>query len=293
VTLEQAVRFRKRLGQVGALIFILFFASLLDSCVARFREPLFTVHLLPGGSELVDGPVDHDLKEPSQLRVEATSESVRLRIDRFQSSFWLGGNMWVGEISAGPDAPAGAYDFRVFARRPSAQPPVAAFRAVVYPDDAALRESYLSLIRRTFDVHPGMVSLACIAALGFVMGMMFLLGRRVERLLADQGQAEIFMVKTAAGGFEVWFGLGRRHGVERPADWPCRCAARGNGEQHGAGRRPFRTVAEGCDRCPAGSPHQKEIGRYPMEYVVIAAVLLGSVLIGLQIGARIRKKRKP
>jgi len=214
VTLEQAVRLRKRLGQVGALIFILFFASLLDSCVARFREPLFTVHLLPGGSELVDGPVDHDLKEPSQLRVEATSESVRLRIDRFQSSFWLGGNMWVGEISAGPDAPAGAYDFRVFARRPSAQPPVAAFRAVVYPDDAALRESYLSLIRRTFDVHPGMVSLACIAALGFVMGMMFLLGRRVERLLADQGQAEIFMVKTAAGGFEVWFGLGRRHGVE-------------------------------------------------------------------------------
>jgi len=214
VTLEQAVGVRKRLGQIGALIFILFFASLLDSCVARFREPLFTVHLLPGGSALVDGQVDHDVKESSRLRVEASSESVRLKIDRFQPSFWLGGNMWVGEISAAADAAAGAYDLRVFDRSQTAQPPVAAFRAVVYPDDAALRESYLSLIRRTFDVHPGMVSLACIAALGFVMGMMFLLGRRVERLLADRGQAEIFMVKTAAGGFEVWFGLGRRHGVE-------------------------------------------------------------------------------
>jgi len=214
LTLEQAVRVRKRLGQIGALIFILFFASLLDSCVARFREPLFTVHLLPGGSEPVDGPVDHDLKEPSQLRVEATSESVRLRIDRFQSSFWLGGNMWVGEISAGPDAPAGAYDFRVFARKPPAQPPVAAFRAVVYPDEAALRKSHLSLIRRTFDVHPGMVSLACIAALIFVMGLTYLLGRSVDRLLAARGQAEIFMVKTSAGGVEAWFGLGGRHGVE-------------------------------------------------------------------------------
>jgi hypothetical protein len=30
-----------------------------------------------------------------------------------------------------------------------------------------------------------------------------------------------------------------------------------------------------------------------MEYVVIAVVLLGSVLIGLEIGARIRKRRKP
>lgn len=214
MTLEQAVRVRKRLGQVGALIFILFFASLLDSCVARFREPLFTVHLLPGGSELVDGQVDHDLKEPSQLRVEATSESVRLRIDRFQSSFWLGGNMWVGEISAAPDAAAGAYDLSVFARNQPAQPPVAAFRAVVYPNYAALRESYLSLIRRTFDVHPGMVSLACIAALMFVMGLAYLLGRRVDRLFADRGKAEIFMVQTSAGGVEVWFGLGRRHGVE-------------------------------------------------------------------------------
>ena len=214
MTLEQAVRARKLLGRLGALVFLLFFASLLDSCVARFREPLFTVHLLPGGSELVDGQVDHDLKEPSQLRVETTSESVRLKIDRFQPSFWLGGNMWVGDISAVADAAAGTYDLRVFAPNQPAKPPVAAFRAVVYPDYAALRKSYFSLIRRTFDVHPGMVSLACIVALGFVMGMMFLLGRRVERLLADQGQAEIFMVKTAAGGFEVWFGLGRRHGVE-------------------------------------------------------------------------------
>jgi hypothetical protein len=214
VTLEQAVSVRKRLGQIGALIFILFFASLLDSCVARFREPLFTVHLLPGGSALVEGQVDHGVKESSRLRVEATSESVRLRIDRFQPSFWLGGNMWVGEISAAADAAAGAYDLRVFDRSQTAQPPVAAFRAVVYPDYAALRESYLSLIRRTFDVHPGMVSLACIPALIFVMGLTYLLGRRVDRLLADRGQAEIFMVKTAAGGAEAWFGLGRRHGVE-------------------------------------------------------------------------------
>jgi hypothetical protein len=30
-----------------------------------------------------------------------------------------------------------------------------------------------------------------------------------------------------------------------------------------------------------------------MEYVIMAVVLIGSVLIGLEIGSRIRKKRKP
>jgi hypothetical protein len=38
--------------------------------------------------------------------------------------------------------------------------------------------------------------------------------QRVEKLLADQGRAEIFHVKKADAGFEVWFGLGERHGVE-------------------------------------------------------------------------------
>ncbi len=213
MTLEQAARSRKILGRIGALIFILFFGSVLDSCVARFREPLFTVHLLPGESELVDGQVDHDLKELSLLRVETSHEAVQLKIGRFQPGYWLGGNMWIGAISAAADAPDGTYELRVFALDKPRKEPVAAFRAIVYTDAAALRASYLSLIRRTFDVPPGTVALALIPALALVLGLMVLLGRRVERLLAGLGQAEVFMVKAAPGGHEVYFGLGRRHGV--------------------------------------------------------------------------------
>jgi hypothetical protein len=39
----------------------------------------------------------------------------------------------------------------------------------------------------------------------------------VEQLLADQEQAEIFRVKRADAGFEVWFGLEKRQGVEAGA----------------------------------------------------------------------------
>lgn len=213
MTLEQSARARKILGRIGALIFILFFGSVLDSCVARFREPLFTVHLLPGESALVDGQVDHDLKELSLLRVETSHEAVQLEIDRFQPGYWLGGNMWIGAISAAADAPDGTHALRVFALDKPRKEPVAAFHAIVYADDAALRASYLSLIRRTFDVPPGTVALALIPPLALVLGLMLLLGRRVERLLAGLGRAEVFMLKAAPGGYELYFGLGRRHGV--------------------------------------------------------------------------------
>ena len=213
MNLERSLRIRKLLGGAGALIAMLFFASVLDSCVARFREPLFTVHLLPGGSEPVEGQVDHALKDLSRLHVESSDSAVRLKIDRFQSGLWLGGNMWIGAISAEPDAAVGTYDLRVFARNQTPETPLAAFRAIVYPDYAALRRSFLSVIRRTFDVAPGMVALACLPVMGLVLGLIVLLGRSVERRLAEQGRAEVFLVKTVPGGMELFFGLGRRHGV--------------------------------------------------------------------------------
>jgi hypothetical protein len=214
VTLNQALRIRTLLGAAGALVVALFFAAVLDSCVARFRQPLFTVNLLPGQSEAVEGQVDHALKDLTLLRVETSSAEVQLAIDRFQSGQWLGGNMWIGAISAAPGAAAGVYALRVFGPGPPAEPPVAAFRAVVHPDDDALRRSSLSVIRRTFDIAPGTAALACLPALGAVLGLVYLMSRSVERRMAELGRAEVFRVRTSPGGLELYFGLGRSHGVE-------------------------------------------------------------------------------
>ena len=214
MTLEQATRARKRLGRIGAIICILFFGSILDTCVARFREPLFTVHLLPGGSEAVEGQLDHQVKELPSMRIETPDARVRLQIDTLQSGFWFGGSMWIGDISAAADATPGIYEILVFALGPPGAKPLASFKAVVYPDSTALRERSFSVIQRVFDMRPWMVAAVCIPALGIVLCLMGVLSRRVERLLADQGRAEIFHVKKGDTGFEVWFGLGERHGVE-------------------------------------------------------------------------------
>ena len=214
MTLEQATRARKRLGRIGAIICILFFVSILDTCVARFREPLFTVNVLPGGSEPVEGQLDHQVKELPPMRIETPDARVRLKVEKLQSGFWFGGSMWIGDISAAGDTPPGTYDILVFTLDPPSAKPVAAFRAVVYPDAAALRESSFSVIQRTLDIRPWMVAVVCMPALGIVLFLMWFFSQMVEKLLAEQGRAEIFYVKKADAGFEVWFGLGERHGVE-------------------------------------------------------------------------------
>lgn len=211
--LEQYISARQHLGKIAAVIIVLFFAALFDSCVARFRAPLFTVHLLPGTSERVDGRLDNDIKNLSELRIENPCASVQLKIDRLQNGFWLGGNMWIGSIAAASDATAGTFDLRVFRRDQPLNTPAAAFRAVVYPDYPALQRSFFSIIQRSFNVEPGMVALGCIPVLGLVLGLIYLFGRKEESLLAGQGRAEIFLMKPAVEGIELYFAMGKRHGL--------------------------------------------------------------------------------
>jgi len=210
---SQAVWGRNVLGKIGALVCILMFVALLDSCVSRFREPLFTVKLLPGTSEPVEGQLDPSVKDVSQLRIEAASHYASLSIREWRTGCWFGGNMWSGEISAAPDAPPGSYDLRVFAPTDKPGVPGAAFRAVVFKDSEALRQSSLSFIQRTFDVRPWVVSLACVPVLGIIFGLVYLVSTRKDQMLAREGCAEIFQLQKTDTGTDVWFGLGLSHGV--------------------------------------------------------------------------------
>lgn len=215
---SQAVRSRAVLGKIGALVCILMFVALLDSCVSRFREPLFTVKLLAGTSEAIDGQLDPAVKEISQLRVESSSPRASLVIKEMRTGFWFGGNMWIGEIAAAVDAPPGSYDLRVYAPTDKPGAPGSAFRAVVFKDAEALRQSSLSFIQRTFDVRPWVVSLACVPVLGIIFGLVYLFSTRIEQLLAREGCAEIFQLQKTDTGTDVWFGLGLKHGVVEGAE---------------------------------------------------------------------------
>ena len=208
-------RAAKRLGRLGLVVFVFFFACLLDTCVARFREPLFTVHLLPGERAWVDGMLDPEVTELSQLGVEAFDDAVRLRLDRLQRGFWLGGTMWVGEVAVDPGAAPGVREVRVRRlEKPPDEPPDGAWRVVVHADAASRRKSHLSLLRRHLGIAPGLAALSCVPLLALILLWGWFLGRRKERLLAAQGLSEIFLSRGVPEGTEVFFGLAAGAAVE-------------------------------------------------------------------------------
>ncbi len=212
--LERTERAIKILGRLGLVLFLVFFACLLDSCVARFREPLFTVNLLPGESAWVDGMLDPEVKEIAQLEAESDDASVRLRLERLQRGFWLGGTMWVGEVTVDPAASPGARELRVRRReKPPEEPPVGAWRVVVHADADSWRRSRLSFLHRHFGIAPGLAALGCVPFLVWVLLLGFLRGRRRERLLAARGFAEIFLSRSVPGGTEVFFELFGQAGI--------------------------------------------------------------------------------
>lgn len=208
-------RAAKRLGRLGLVVFVVFFACLLDTCVARFREPLFTVHLVPGERAWVDGMLDPEVTELAQLGVETTDDAVRFRLDRLQRGFWLGGTMWVGEVAVDPGALPGVREVRVRRlAKPPDDPPEGAWRIVVHPDAASRRQSHLSLLRRHLGIAPGLAALACVPLLALILLGGWVLGRRQERRLAEEGLFEIFLSRTVPEGIEVFFGLAAGAAVE-------------------------------------------------------------------------------
>jgi hypothetical protein len=166
---SQALRLRSFIGKIGAVVCILMFLALLDSCVSRVREPLFTVKLLAGTSEPVEGQLDPKIYDKSQLHVKSSSEQVRLLIHELRTGFWFGGNMWIGEIVADTDALPGSYDIFVYTPMDKPGTPSSAFKTLVYANSEALQRSSLSFRERTFCVKPWMVSLFCVPIIGIIL----------------------------------------------------------------------------------------------------------------------------
>jgi hypothetical protein len=95
--------------------------------------------------------------------------------------------------------------------------PLAAFVIHVHETRESIRQASRSLFRRCFDLPSwGVFALGFLpAALAF--GAVYLLTENRDRLLAEEGKAELYRIANKDGCFEVAFGLGRKHGIQ-PGD---------------------------------------------------------------------------
>ncbi|HAA05308.1 MAG TPA: hypothetical protein DCZ69_05280 [Syntrophobacteraceae bacterium] len=213
MTWSQAVAWRDVLGKLGTLWCILLAVSLLDAVTAKFRESPLVSHVMPGEVIQLTNPVGEPNAKMDDLVIVGNTPTIAISVDAIRPSFWFGGAMWHARVEVSSTAAAGDYPIRIYPRGvPEAKVP--AHHVIVHADQQSYYGSSTSFIRRFLRYSPW--QLAAIWALCVVATLsgLYLLSRFVDRLMALEGRASIYLVRSVDDGQEILFGLGSKHGVE-------------------------------------------------------------------------------
>ncbi|MHB8067369.1 MAG: hypothetical protein ACYDIC_05660 [Desulfobaccales bacterium] len=204
---------RRFLGKVGAALCTLLFLAVLDGLIAQFRQGPNLLKVLPGETVEIDGPVRGEIKDLQELEYNSNTKNLTLSVQALHKGYFMGGDMWRGQLTAGRSLAPGEYRLTVSIRGtpPEQAPPP--FDVLVYADVQARLRSSPSLIQRHTGYSSWFVAAAFLPLILLVFGLVFLLSQRREALLRQQGQAEIYRMVRDETGWTIRFGLGTDQGL--------------------------------------------------------------------------------
>lgn len=204
-------------GRVAMIVSLAIVFALGDLLVAQIRKQPFIFDLLPGETVKVNGPMPERIKAVEELGFQSSSPGLRVEIQRVHAGYWLGGNLWNGEVMLGPDIAPGEYRFMVkpLEVEPGENFPLFIIR--VHSAKSEVMRQSLSLITRFVGIPPWWVIAGCLPVAALLFAVVFHYARQREQLLLRQGKAEIIRVKKVDDRLEIVFGLGREEGVEAGA----------------------------------------------------------------------------
>lgn len=212
--LEQATKKRKLAGRVAVFFIIILFISLLDSCIARFSQPINVVHILRGTSTEINGPLEGKIKNVKELIYVSSSDLVKLSIDSIYSGFWVGGTEWSGRVTVSPDIEPGDYQLTVKPKEQVTQKPPLVLLIKVYKDPLALQKSSTSFIKRYSGISPWGVMAVVFSLTVIAFFVVFKLSKKIEYLMAKGGDAEVYWIKQGEAAYKIAFALGTKHGIK-------------------------------------------------------------------------------
>jgi hypothetical protein len=209
--LIQVSQRRNLAGKAGAVFCCLAFLALVDGLVGQFREPANMLRVLPGMTVEINGGLTAEVKGVQDLEFASSSEQLQVSFDAVHKGYFLGGEMWRGQLTVSPRIQPGEYSLTVRPRKSTAAAPN--FRILVFSDAASLQLSRKSLIQRYFGLSPYAVAGYCMLAILLAFGVVYYFSGERETLLAQAGKAEIYRVLRREDGYEIHFGLGTTQGL--------------------------------------------------------------------------------
>jgi hypothetical protein len=215
--LEEITRLKKWIARIGAAFCILFILCGIDGGVAYLREPLNSFKLLPGESTGLTGPMAPGATAPDHMTYESTSDYLSISIVEVISGFWMGGKMWRGTLGLDPRIEPGQYAIVVFGTGDGQKVGSNVFRIIVYKDRQSLMADSKSLLLRHTGISAWILSAAFFGLVLVCCGGLFLISGRIDSLMAEVGEAEVYHVTKDEFGLCIYFGLGERNGLEKGA----------------------------------------------------------------------------
>jgi hypothetical protein len=214
MTLNQTITCSRWAGRIGAFLCILLFLIIIDALVSRFREPLNRFSVLPGSRIAVSGPLAEKTEQVRELTYQINSPAIQLEFETIQTGFWLGGYLWNGYLDISPRIQPGAYQLTVQPQKASSKNSSSLFQIDVYNDLRGLQKHSKCFLVRYVGIYPWKAGLFLIPFIVITFGIVFFLSYKTESLWAEQGKAEIYRVRKGETGHEIFFGLGRKQGIQ-------------------------------------------------------------------------------
>ncbi len=214
MTPEYLCVLRKTAGRVGAVFCILIVIVLLDSLISRFIYEFNVFYTRVDGQYDLTGGMPEKSEKREDLVAETDSPEVVLEFTEVFSGFWLGNTMWRGKVRVSANALPGEYMIKVRDARDTKINPALVFLAKVYPDALSLRKSHGPYLERYYGITAGWAASILFPGLGIILLFNFVVSTRLEKALADTGQAEVYMVKRVPEGVQIAFSLGKKQGLK-------------------------------------------------------------------------------
>jgi len=211
--LKQISKSRQFLGKAGAALCALLFLAVLDGLIAQFRQSPNVLRVLPGETVEINGPVRGEVKDLQELEYSSDTKHLTFSLLALHKGYFLGGDMWRGQLTVSRSLSPGEYRLTVAVKgtpQDQAPPP---FRVLVYANAQAWLQSSPSLIQRYTEYSPWTVAPALLPLILLAFGLVFYLSQRRERLLLQQGKAEVYRLVRGDSGWAVRFGLGAAQGL--------------------------------------------------------------------------------
>jgi hypothetical protein len=130
--------------------------------------------------------------------------------------------MWRAKLSAAPTLNPGHYTIKIIYDdlseiKPEHYQKVAdrsTYTVSVHAGPNALRNAELSLMKRYVGISPWPIAVSFFLLAVMAGALIFKISGKIEMEMAQQGVAEIYRVKKVTQGLEIFFGLGKIHGLE-------------------------------------------------------------------------------